>query len=98
MVYKYGWDDSASDADITASFERAMLANANRGGENVGPGSLIGALLGAAAGHARLPSHFVEDLAKGARPALDEHIEAFVASSPFAGTGAGSEGEAKCST
>lgn len=85
MVYKYGWDDSSNDADVTARFKMAMVANANRGGENVGPGALIGALLGAAAGYSRLPTELVEGLARSSRPSLDEHIEAFVAAAPFAG-------------
>jgi ADP-ribosyl-[dinitrogen reductase] hydrolase len=44
MVYKY------SD-----SVEKAILANANAGGENVARGSILGALLGAAHGLEQFP-------------------------------------------
>lgn len=37
------------------SFEKAILANANAGGENVARGSLIGAVLGAHYGFSQLP-------------------------------------------
>jgi ADP-ribosyl-[dinitrogen reductase] hydrolase len=45
LVFAYKYADS---------FEAAVLANANAGGENVARGSLLGALLGAAHGTSRL--------------------------------------------
>jgi len=84
MVYKYSWSDSASDAEITAKFREAMMANANRGGENVAPGALIGALMGAAAGHSRLAADLLDGLAVSAQPELNRHIDTFANVSFFA--------------
>ena len=42
MSYKYG-----SSGNGEESFRNGVLANANRGGENVATGAMIGALLGA---------------------------------------------------
>ena len=50
IVYKY--------AD---SFEKAILANANAGGENVARGALVGALVGAAHGVEKFPK-WIHDL------------------------------------
>lgn len=86
MSFKYGWSGSASDAEITAKFTEALLANANRGGENVAVGALIGAALGAAAGYARLPNNLLQGLARSQRPALDEEIDAFVKVSQLRGS------------
>jgi len=86
MVYKYGWDDSTGKDPkaVAAAFERAMLANANRGGENVAPGALIGAVLGANAGYSRLPKSLVDGLCPVQRAELDDSINSFVATAPFA--------------
>jgi len=66
MSYKY--------AD---NFTAAVLANANRGGENVHSGIVIGALLGAAQG----ASGISEGLKKGLfdYPTISKEIEMFVA-------------------
>ena len=88
MVYKYSWNDSALDAEISAKFRQAMMANANRGGENVAPGALIGALMGAAAGHSLLAGDLLDGLAVSAQPELNQHIDAFVNVSPFANAAA----------
>mmetsp|Transcript_47815 Transcript_47815/g.95806 ORF Transcript_47815/g.95806 Transcript_47815/m.95806 type:complete len:89 (+) Transcript_47815:453-719(+) len=87
MCYKYGWDASASDAQVSTKFEQALLANANRGGENVAVGALIGAVLGAAAGYSRIPPHLIDGLARSQRPALDHEIDAFAQASPFVKSG-----------
>jgi len=75
MVHKYGGDDGG--------FEAAVLANANRGGENVATGALIGALMGAATGFNGLPSKLVEGLAVAQHEQLHAEIEQFVAAVPF---------------
>merc|ERR1712232_1115125 len=51
MLYKYGGDAEA-----------ALLANANTGGENVHRGILLGALLGAAHGQAKMPIRLMKGL------------------------------------
>ena len=58
MVYKY----SNPDIDRGAAFRNAVMANANRGGENVATGALIGAMLGGACGFRNLPSDLVRGL------------------------------------
>lgn len=87
MSYKYapagkdeGTDDAAADAQ---AFRRAVLANANRGGENVATGALMGALIGGQIGFSRLPTDLVQGLAKSQRPALDKEVEAFLDSVPL---------------
>ncbi|MEQ1852408.1 MAG: ADP-ribosylglycohydrolase family protein, partial [Chthoniobacteraceae bacterium] len=45
-----------------ADFEAGVIANANVGGDNCHRGAVIGALLGAASGTARMPSRFVEGI------------------------------------
>mmetsp|Transcript_109497 Transcript_109497/g.189754 ORF Transcript_109497/g.189754 Transcript_109497/m.189754 type:complete len:90 (-) Transcript_109497:461-730(-) len=88
MVYKYGTDAQATDADVTAAFNTGMMANTNRGGENVAPGALIGALMGAAVGYSRLPAPLLEGLAPSHKAAIDREITTFVEHSPFVkGTG-----------
>jgi len=87
MVYKYGTNAPApladGDVNVTASFERAMVANANRGGENVAPGALIGALLGASVGFSGLPPALLEGLAPSHRATIDQEVDAFVAACPL---------------
>ena len=82
MVYKYGGEGEGSTV-----FERGLLANANRGGENVATGALLGALLGASAGFEALPAGLVDGLAPGDRAALDAEVDAFVAVAPFVQAG-----------
>ena len=57
-------------------FEKGVLRNANRGGENVHSGCVIGALLGAQSGAAGLPPRLVDGLKDSA--ALKQEIDAFV--------------------
>lgn len=77
MAYKYG--DPATDADGGARFERALLANANRGGENCATGALLGALLGADCGFEALPAHLVQGLAPSQKPSeVEVEVEAFL--------------------
>lgn len=58
-------------------FERAVLANANRGGENVHSGCVIGAALGAQSGMSALPERLIEGLHHSIE--LRREIDAFVA-------------------
>lgn len=78
MVYKY-----SEGPDVTESFRRAVLANANRGGENVATGALIGALLGANCGYSRLPADLLAGLAPSQREMLDKETTGFLQVSPF---------------
>ena len=48
-------------------FEAGVIANANVGGDNCHRGAVVGALLGAASGMARIPSKFVEGIHDAAR-------------------------------
>jgi len=73
MVYKYA-DSSVDDGGFAAT----VLANSNRGGENVATGALIGALAGAGCGFSNLPAELVQGLAKGQQPQLQEEIDKFV--------------------
>lgn len=59
-----------------SQFEKGVLRNANRGGENVHSGCIIGALLGAQCGLAGLPTRLIDGLKDG--PAIKAEIEAFV--------------------
>lgn len=84
MSYKYGFgaggEGGATPAD---AFRRAVVANANRGGENVATGALIGALLGAECGYSNLPQDLLKGLAPQQRAMIDEEFERFVKASPF---------------
>lgn len=62
-----------------AAFRRGLLANANRGGENVATGALMGALLGGSVGFSNLPKDLIDGLHKSQRPQLDNEIDAFLA-------------------
>lgn len=66
FAFKYGGD-----------FEKAMMANANCGGENVARGMLLGALLGATHGASRIPQRLKDGLKDSASIAGD--IQDFVA-------------------
>lgn len=79
MAYKY----SGGDED-DQGFAQAVLANANRGGENVATGALIGALMGASCGYNRLPKALIDGLAVSQQEQLTREIDQFVASVPFA--------------
>lgn len=60
-----------------ADMERALLANANTGGENVHRGIVLGALLGAQLGEAAIPEHLKSGLKDF--EAIRGEIEAFKA-------------------
>jgi ADP-ribosylglycohydrolase len=68
------------------SFEDAVLANTNAGGENCHRGAALGALMGAGVGEAALPARLVEGLADSA--AIRREIDAYVAA-VFGGSGEG---------
>lgn len=72
MVYKY----ADAEVDRGQAFEKGVLANANRGGENVATGALIGALLGAACGFKQLPADLVQGL-KGA-DFIEQQVDQFL--------------------
>jgi len=79
MAHKYG-DGEGTDG----GFEVGVLANANRGGENVATGAMIGALLGAACGYDKLPAHLVSGLSERQHEQLLREIDQFVETVPFA--------------
>ena len=60
-----------------SQFEKGVLRNANRGGENVHSGCIIGAILGAQAGLNGLPARLVDGLKDSS--AIRAEIDAFVA-------------------
>jgi len=66
--------------DASELFESGVLANANRGGENVHAGCVIGAALGAYVGMANIPPKFVDGLhdADEIRREIDAFVEAVV--------------------
>ncbi len=57
-------------------FEAGVIANANVGGDNCHRGAVVGALLGASSGTARMPSRFVEGIhdAAGLRAQIDSLV------------------------
>ncbi len=57
-------------------FERALLDNANAGGDNTGRGAILGGLLGAALGASSIPQHLIDGLT--AKHELETEIDAFV--------------------
>jgi len=59
------------------SFENAVLANTNAGGENCHRGAALGALMGAALGEASIPSRLIDGLAESAE--IRKEIDAFCA-------------------
>lgn len=81
MTYKYA--PLKGDEDKTEAFNRAVIANAKRGGENVATGALMGALLGGHCGYSKLPKHLLEGLSRGDRTKLDEEVESFIESLPL---------------
>ncbi|GLI63555.1 hypothetical protein VaNZ11_006408 [Volvox africanus] len=58
------------------SFEKAVLANTNVGGENCHRGAALGAVMGAAHGESGIPKRFIEDLADSG--AIRAEIDAYV--------------------
>jgi len=82
MAYKYG--AAGDDGDACEAFRKGVLANANRGGENVATGALMGALLGAECGFKGLPRDLVDGLAQHQHTQMLREIDAFVATVPFA--------------
>jgi len=67
MVAKYGGGD----------LEKAVLANANRGGENVHSGIVIGSAIGAGIGAAAIPEKLKKGLSDYSQ--IEAEIDAFVA-------------------
>jgi len=57
-------------------FKRAVFANANRGGENVHSGIVMGAAIGAATGAGRIPKEMKDGLHQHA--VIEEEIASFV--------------------
>lgn len=60
------------------SFEEAVLANTNAGGENCHRGAALGALMGAAHGRSGIPDRFVQELhaSKDIGSEIDSYIHA----------------------
>jgi ADP-ribosylglycohydrolase len=58
------------------SFDKAVLANTNVGGENCHRGAALGALMGAALGESAIPSRLIEGLHDSAN--IRKEIDAFV--------------------
>jgi len=87
MTHKYAAEgghrhSKGQDMANGEAFLNAVLANANRGGENVATGALIGALLGGACGYANLPRGLIEGLAPSQRNAIDGEVAKFLKSLP----------------
>jgi len=80
MIHKHV---GSGEADKTEAFRRLAIANANRGGENVATGALMGALVGAHVGYSNLPQELLAGLAKSQRAQLEEEVEAFLKASPL---------------
>jgi ADP-ribosylglycohydrolase len=83
MAHKYASDADATPEAAANAFRDGILANANRGGENVSAGAILGALWGAQLGFKGLPKDLVDGLAKTQRPQLDDDVDAFVNAVPF---------------
>lgn len=73
MVAKY--------AGTEDSLRTCLLANANRGGENVAAGALLGALFGADVGFEAIPAELKTGLVGGEE--AEAEIEAFLSAIPF---------------
>mmetsp|Transcript_7265 Transcript_7265/g.13396 ORF Transcript_7265/g.13396 Transcript_7265/m.13396 type:complete len:364 (+) Transcript_7265:81-1172(+) len=80
MAYKYA---PREGHDLGEAFREGVLANANRGGENVGSGALLGALWGGSIGFSKLPDDLVKGLAPNAHAAIEKEIESFLDAIPF---------------
>ena len=62
---------------FTDSFEKAVLANTNVGGENCHRGAALGALMGATVGESGIPQRFIKGLVE--HEAISREIDAFTA-------------------
>lgn len=71
------------------SFEKAVLANTNVGGENCHRGSALGAIMGAAMGESGIPPRFIEGLAdsEAIRKEIDDFVAAVMPDGAAAGAG-----------
>lgn len=59
-----------------ASFEEAVVAQVQVGGDNTGRGAILGAVMGAAYGKAGIPRRLLEGLAE--RDAIQAEIDSFL--------------------
>ena len=73
---------TATAAAAATAFRAGVLANANRGGENVASGALIGAVLGASCGFSGLPADLLAGLCPGQRQQIDAEVDAFLEAAP----------------
>ena len=80
MATKYTSLNKMSGID---SFQMGLLANANRGGENVATGALLGALFGAMVGYDGIPPELLDGLAKSERANIDIDVDNFLLASSF---------------
>ena len=80
MATKYTSLNKMSGSD---SFRTGLLANANRGGENVATGALLGALFGAIVGYDGIPKELLNGLAKSERANIDIDFDNFLIASSF---------------
>ena len=73
-----------------SQFEKGVLRNANRGGENVHSGCVLGALLGAQSGYSGLPARLVEGLkdTDAIRLEVDGFVDAVAAAAAARGSAA----------
>lgn len=78
MLSKYTTQQSSSQAEAGNTCWKAMLANANVGGENVHRGAVLGAILGARAGDESLPRELKDGLYD--KDEIGREIDAFVES------------------
>jgi len=93
MIYKYA---SAGDEESKSNaFLKGVLANANRGGENVATGTLQGAVMGGACGYSNLPQSLLEGLSPNDRDKLDREVDAFLATIPLLSDAAPTGSETK---
>jgi len=86
MATKYTSQNNGSASD---SFRLGLLANANRGGENVATGALLGAVFGATVGFDGIPTELLEGLATSQRASIDVEVEQFLRASSFASVAEG---------
>eukprot|EP00729_Bicosta_minor_P009210 gene9210-2631_t len=85
MLLKYSAEAgglAGQSATAASAFRKGVLANANRGGENVASGALIGAVLGASCGFSSLPADLLAGLSPGQRQKIDAEIDAFLEALP----------------
>ena len=75
MATKY---TSLNSNNATETIRDGLLANANRGGENVATGALLGAVFGATVGYDGIPKEFLTGLATSQKHLIDVEIEHFI--------------------